>query len=228
MRRERLPGPAPMPMPSTHLLAHQRLLVSAIVGVIVAMAWPGVDSPLTRALLGWNVLIWVYLVWVGVTLMLADSGHIKRLALAQGESAPVVLAIVVVAVVMSLVAVIFELISAKAAGPTHMLPHAIFGFVTVLGSWLLLPMLFGLTYASAYYGAEPDCGLAFPGATLKFEPDHTDFLYFSFTIAVTAQTSDVGVTTRAMRRLVLGQSVLSFVFNTTILAFAINAAASFL
>ena len=53
------------------------------------------------------------------------------------------------------------------------------------------------------------------------------FLYFSFTIAVTAQTSDVGVTTRAMRRLVLGQSVLSFVFNTTILAFSINAVASF-
>ena len=97
----------------------------------------------------------------------------------------------------------------------------------MIGSWLLLPMLFGLTYASAYYGAEPDCGLAFPGATPKFEPDHTDFLYFSFTIAVTAQTSDVGVTSRAMRRLVLGQSVLSFVFNTTILAFAINAAASF-
>jgi uncharacterized membrane protein len=56
--------------------------------------------------------------------------------------------------------------------------------------------------------------------------DHTD-PNFSFTIAVTAQTSDVGVTSRAMRRLVLGQSVLSFVFNTTILAFAINAAASF-
>jgi uncharacterized membrane protein len=217
-----------MPTPTNHLLAHQRLLLSAIVGVVVAMAWPDVGSLLTRALLGWNVLIWVYLVWVGITLMLADSGHIKRLALAQAESAPVVLAIVVVAVVMSLVAVIFELISAKAAGPTHMLPHAIFGFVTVIGSWLLLPMLFGLTYASAYYGADPDCGLAFPGATLKFEPDHTDFLYFSFTIAVTAQTSDVGVTSRAMRRLVLGQSVLSFVFNTTILAFAINAAASFL
>ena len=61
----------------------------------------------------------------------------------------------------------------------------------------------------------------------SFEPDHTDFLYFSFTIAVTAQTSDVGVTTRPMRRLVLAQSVLSFVFNTTILAFSINAAASF-
>jgi uncharacterized membrane protein len=67
----------------------------------------------------------------------------------------------------------------------------------------------------------------FPGSEPGFEPDHTDFLYFSFTIAVTAQTSDVGVTTRAMRMLVLAQSILSFVFNTTILAFSVNAAASF-
>ena len=84
-----------------------------------------------------------------------------------------------------------------------------------------------LTYAATFYGPEPDRGLQFPGSNAKFEPGHTDFFYFSFTIAVTAQTSDVSVTTRKMRRLVLFQSVLSFVFNTTILAFAINAAAGF-
>ena len=108
-----------------------------------------------------------------------------------------------------------------------MLPHFIFAATTVIGSWLMLPTLFGLTYASEYYKREPDCGLAFPDSEAGFEPDHTDFLYFSFTIAVTAQTSDVGVTTRAMRKLVLFQSILSFVFNTTILAFTVNAAASF-
>ena len=73
----------------------------------------------------------------------------------------------------------------------------------------------------------PTAASPFPESPKGFEPDHTDFLYFSFTIAVTAQTSDVGVTTRSMRRLVLAQSLLSFVFNTTILAFSINAAASF-
>ena len=73
----------------------------------------------------------------------------------------------------------------------------------------------------------PTAASSFPKSPKGFEPDHTDFLYFSFTIAVTAQTSDVGVTTRAMRRLVLAQSLLSFLFNTTILAFSINAAASF-
>jgi uncharacterized membrane protein len=209
------------------MLAHQRLLICAAVGAVVGIAWPEVETWLGRVLLGWNVLVWLYLAWVGVVLLRADSGHIKRVALAQAESAAVVLTIVVGAAIASLVAVIFELVAAKAAGPHHLLVHLAFAFVTVLGSWLLLPMLFGLTYAASYYDREPDCGLAFPGANAKFEPDHSDFLYFSFTIAVTAQTSDVAVTTREMRRLVLFQSVLSFIFNTTILAFAINAAASF-
>jgi uncharacterized membrane protein len=213
--------------PPGHLLAHRRLLICAVIGAIVAALWPNVETLLARALLGWNVLIWIYLLWVAVTLLRADPGHMKRVALAQAENASIVLAIVVVAAVMSLVAVIFELISAKAAGAHHMLPHLAFGSVTLVGSWLLLPVLFALSYASAYYSERPDKGLAFPNAETNFEPDHTDFFYFSFTIAVTAQTSDVGVTTRTMRRLVLTQSVLSFVFNTTILAFSINAAAGF-
>ena len=205
----------------SHLMAHRRLVACALAGAIVGAVWagPGADSLVQRALIGWNVLVWLYLATVAVTLVRADSGHIKRLALAQGESAGIVLALVVIAAIVSLIVVVVELVAAKAAGPHHMLPHLVFAFVSVLGSWLLLPMLFGLSYASAYYGPEPDRGLAFPGAPAGFEPDHTDFLYFSFTIAVTAQTSDVGVTTRAMRRLVLTQSLLSFVFNTAILAF---------
>ncbi|MGZ5204381.1 MAG: DUF1345 domain-containing protein [Caldimonas sp.] len=212
---------------ASHMLAHVRLLVCAVAGVIAGAAWPDVETLVSRALIGWNVLVWVYLVWVAFALLRADPSHIKRLALAQAESAGIVLMIVVVAAVTSLVALVFELIAAKAAGPHHMLGHLVFAGITVVGSWLLLPMLFGLTYAAAYYGREPDAGLGFPGADVGFEPDHTDFLYFSFTVAVTAQTSDVAVTTRSMRRLVLVQSVLSFVFNTTILAFSINAAASF-
>ncbi len=115
-----------------------------------------------RRLVGWNAIAWLYLAGVAITLVRADSGHIKRLALAQAESAAVALAIVVVAAMMSLVALIVELLAAKAAGPQHMLPHLIFAFVSVVGSWLLLPMVFGLTYAAAYYGPEPDRGLVFP------------------------------------------------------------------
>ena len=207
------------------MLAHHRLLFCALAGAAVGAIWPDVQSLLSRALIGWNVLAWTYLAWVGVVLIRADSGHIKRVALAQAESAATVTTLVVFAAVMSMVAVVLELAAAKAAGPHHVFVHALFAFVTVFGCWLLLPMLFALTYAASYYARDPDNGLDFPGAKKGFEPEHTDFLYFSFTIAVTAQTSDVAVTTREMRRLVLFQSVVSFVFNTTILAFSINAAA---
>jgi uncharacterized membrane protein len=222
-------SPAVARAPVSHLMAHRRLVLCAAAGLVVAAVWqgPGADSLTQRTLIGWNVLVWLYLASVAFALLGADSGHIKRLALAQGESAPIVLGIVVIAAIASLVVVVIELVAAKAAGPHHMLPHLVFAFVSVVGSWLLLPMLFALSYASAYYGPEPDRGLAFPDPPPGFEPNHTDFLYFSFTIAVTAQTSDVGITTRAMRRLVLTQSLLSFVFNTTILAFSINAATSF-
>jgi uncharacterized membrane protein len=217
----------PLDSRPSHLITHGRLIGCAVVGALAAVAWPGLGSVLERALAGWNAFVWLYLITVAIVLVRADHGHIKRAALAQAESAGTVLAIVVSAAVIGLIAVVFELIAAKAAGPHHMVGHLVFGAVTVFGSWLLLPTLFALTYASAYYGPEPDGGLAFPDPPRNFEPDHTDFLYFSFTIAVTAQTSDVGVTTGRMRRLVLSQSVLSFVFNTTILAFSINAAASF-
>ena len=197
-----------------HMLAHRRLLICTAAGIAAGFVpWPGFETFWQRSLIGWNVLMWLYLAWVVIGVSRASKGHLRRLALAQAESASIVLAIVIVAAVVSMVAVVSEIKD-----------HTVFAFVTVAGSWLLLPTLFGLTYAATYYRREPDGGLEFPGAPPKYEPDHTDILYFAFTIAATAQTSDVSVTTREMRRLVLIQSVLSFVFNTTILAFSINAA----
>jgi uncharacterized membrane protein len=91
---------------------------------------------------------------------------------------------------------------------------------------LLVPTLFTLNYASLYHGGAQSGGLDFQDASEGFEPDYGDFLYFSFTIAVASQTADVAITNRTMRRLALTQALLSFVFNTTILAFTINMAAS--
>jgi uncharacterized membrane protein len=97
--------------------------------------------------------------------------------------------------------------------------------VTVTGSWLLLPVLFTLNYASLYFGDDTGTGLHFPkNDDAKFTPSYVDFAYFSFTIAVALQTADVSITTTRMRRFVLAQSVLSFVFNTAILAFLVNVA----
>jgi uncharacterized membrane protein len=43
---------------------------------------------------------------------------------------------------------------------------------------------------------------------------------------MTAQVSDVSVTDRKIRRIALAHGILSFVFNTTIIALAVNIASS--
>jgi uncharacterized membrane protein len=92
---------------------------------------------------------------------------------------------------------------------------------------MLVHTVFGLRYAHTFYG-DPDGpagpkshagGLEFPGDR---EPDYMDFAYFSFTIGMTFQVSDVVITSRDFRKLVLAHGMLSFGFNTVILALTLN------
>jgi len=202
------------------------MFMSLIVGVIVALCAITVQSLVTRALIGWNTTVWLFLVLIVVMMLRADHEKLRRNSIEQSEGAAVVLALVIVAAVASIVAIIVELSGAKQPGGHHEWSHVLFALATVAGAWLLLPTLFAMNYASLYYSTEHGNGLQFPSKDLTFKPDYADFLYFSFTIAVASQTADVSISTRAMRRLVLLQAVLSFVFNTTILAFTINIAAS--
>jgi uncharacterized membrane protein len=207
------------------LLRARKLMVASLaVGIATALAWPADPGPVTRGLIGWNVGVWLYLALVAHMMARADHGRIRRFAAAHAEGARVVLLVVVIAVIMSLAAIALELSAAKGGAGRTALPHVLFAMSTVAGSWVLVPTLFTLNYASLYY-LPGGHGLTFPGAAADFQPDYADFAYFAFTIAVAAQTSDVTVTTRPMRRLVLVQSVLSFAFNTTVLALAVNLAA---
>lgn len=109
-------------------------------------------------------------------------------------------------------------------GRPHLLLHYVFTASTILGSWCLLAVLFTFHYARIFYGSSSKLpALSFPDK--EQAPNYWDFLYFSVTIAVAAQTSDVQVMTRAMRKAVLAQSVLSFLFNVAILGLSINIAA---
>ena len=212
-----------------HVRAHVHLLLAAVVGIVAGLVWPDIHTTVGRWLLGWNIGTWIYLVWTAWLMTHSDQSDVKRIAQAQSESAGTVLGIVALAAVASFIAITAELSAVKAGGPRAALPHVLATLTTVVGSWLLVPTMFSLKYATVYHASTgEDGGLKFPDTGDGFEPDYLDFLYFSFTIAVASQTSDVLVTNRPMRRLVLLQSVLSFVFNTTILAFAINIAAGLL
>ena len=210
-----------------HLRVRPRLTIALAVGVVFAVASPAALGGVARGLIGWNVAVWLYLVLIATMMLRADHGTLRRTAVAHAEAASTVLAIVSVACVVSLLGSVMQLSAAKLPGASHALPHVAMAVITVVGSWLLLPMVFSLTYASLYYRSTHGHGLQFPGADeASFKPDYTDFMYFAFTIAVASQTADVSVSSQAMRRLVLVQSLLSFAFNTAILALTINIAAS--
>ena len=211
-------------------LRRPRLMSAIAAGAVVGLLMPAAWSPYTRALVGWNVGTWLFLALDAVMMRNADHTDLRRVVAANIEGAKAVLTAVVCAAFASLAAIVFQLAAAKTAGHGHALPHVALALATIAGSWLLVAVLFTLNYAGLYYqNAAPDgpgAGLLFPAdGAVPAKPDYVDFLYFSFTIAVASQTSDVAVTTRPMRKLVLLQSVLAFVFNTTLLALTINIAA---
>jgi uncharacterized membrane protein len=207
------------------------LTLAIALGVAVALLWPHSHPWLRRALIGWNVGVWTYLPSMMWMMMRADEHKVRRIAGKEDESAGLVLFTMVIGVVLSLYAIITELTRMDHVPADQVALRYAFTALTVIGSWLLVGVLFCFHYAHLYYRApEGRQPLRFPdegGEPGGFAPDYWDFLYFSFTIAVAVQTSDVSVTSRTMRKLVLGQSVLCFFFNLLILGLSINIAAGF-
>lgn len=204
----------------TQLRLRPRLLTAILVGSAMAAAWPGMMSLQTRLLVGWNLVVWIYLP-LALWMMLGRAGSVDIQSRAQRLNEGVVTMLVLAALgaLASMAAITLEL---QAARQQHDPRYVLLALTTVAGSWLLLPVEFGIAYASRYHsGGKAGHGLEFPGDD-EGPPDYGDFLYFSITVAATSQTSDVCVSSRAMRRLVLVQALLAFVFNTGVLALSIN------
>lgn len=201
-----------------------RLIVIFALGIAVAFSLPSDWYVVTRALTGWNVAVWLYLCLMAWLMTHANHARIRKIADQEDEGAVAVLIILSTAAALSLVAIVFELATAKALPFGSKMGHYAFTGLTILGSWLLVGVIFTVHYAHAYYRSAPNVrGLRFPGNEIN--PDYWDFLYFSFTIVAAAQTSDVIVTTRSMRKAVLAQTILSFLFNAAIIGMSINIAA---
>ena len=209
----------------TQLRLRPRLLAAILTGSLLAALWPGVLAWQTRALIGWNLTVWIYLPLIVWMMLTGDAvHHVQQRARRLAEGVPVVLLLAVLGALASLAAITLEL---QAAKQSHQPGYLLLVLATVCGSWLLLPVEFALAYASLYHRpGQTAPGLLFPGD--DGPPDYGDFLYFSITLAATAQTSDVGIGSRPMRRLVLVQTLLAFAFNTGVLALAINILAGLL
>jgi uncharacterized membrane protein len=205
-----------------------RLLLAIALGVAVAAFLPHAtaDQPVTRALLAWNAGTLLYLVLAGVMMARSNEESMQRRARREDEGRYVVLVLVVVAVVASLAAIGGQLVVVKDVHGWPRFLHIALAGLTVLTSWAFMHIVFALHYAHDFYGALTHgrhAGLEFPG---NEKPDYADFFYFAAIIGTSGQTADVSLTSRSMRRLGTVHCILSFFFNTIVLALTINIAAS--
>lgn len=208
--------------------ASRRLLVSATLGGGVAAGCRAVGLPLVEALLiGWCSFAFLSLLLSGLTLGL--HGDIPRPdeVARNDQSSTAMLVVVLLGCAASVTAIGALLLTSRDLSAGERWPHGLLAVVAILLSWLLIHVRFAFHYAHRDLETRPaskgHSALDFPGTP---QPDYLDYLYFSFVVGMTSQVSDVTVHTRAMRRLVLWHSLLSFGFNLLILALAVNTLAA--
>jgi uncharacterized membrane protein len=147
------------------------------------------------------------------TLRDGEAASIRRHA-AENDANRITLLIIT----STIAAVLLITIAAELTGPGE--PKASLIIATLGIAWLFANTLYALHYAHLFYGeGKGVAGLIFPDTKT---PDYWDFVYFAFTLAMTFQTSDVSINSRPIRRVVLAQCLVAFIFNIGILAFTIN------
>jgi uncharacterized membrane protein len=208
--------------------AHHRVACASIAATIAGISLHAVPLS-TSSLASYDTFAFVNLALIAITIASTTSRQIRSLARKQDAGRTIIFVVVVVAACAAVFAVAFLIHGGKSASGNRFTLHVLLAVATVVLSWLLMHTVFGLRYAHNFYGDSEErtarLGLEFPDES---EPDYRDFTYFSFVIGMTCQVSDVAVKSRAMRRLVLIHGVISFAFNTVILALTVNVVSTLL
>lgn len=207
------------------LNAFGRLGLSLACGVLLyLLLLHAIDAALPRLLTAWDVFCLCFLLLHWAVFLSTPPGRIREEARKQDEGRVAAFAIALMATLASLAAILLLLLDKE-----HAFRQVSFTLVVALGalllSWTVVHTIFALRYAHIFYSdhdgdsSRHTGGLDFPG---QEHPDFQDFAYFSFVIGMTFQVSDVAITVRRLRRLVLLHSLLSFGYNTILVALTIN------
>ena len=201
--------------------AHQRVLVSATIGVLVgfSLAW---FAPWQVAwLVGWDAAAAVMVdLGVGLRARLRRRGT-RAWATREDNSRTSAQFILVTASVVSLVGVGLDLAEARRLDqPAHALATGV-ALAAVALSWGVVHTVYALRYAHEYY-TDPVGGIDFK---TDVAPDYLDFAYVAFTVGMTFQVSDTDIQSRIVRRTVLRHALLAYLFGAVILAVMINVVA---
>jgi len=202
---------------------HPRIWIAAVIGGAIFFVLPAHWSLISRVLASWDcgVAVFLLLIYAWMTSLTAQQICLRHIE--EDSSAPFLLSIVTLAALLSLVAIVEPLATIRQVHGTERVAHFALATVTLINSWLLVPTIFTTYYADMFYSAdESDRPLRFPETDM---PVFWDFAYFSFTIAAACQTADVLTTRGSIRKVVIAHELISFLFNASILGFAINVTA---
>ena len=213
----------------TVIAGHARLFIALAIGIAGFVALPQGWAGRGRFILCWDIGAATYLVLIFWLFATTPVAGMQANAQAQEDGEWTLFWLVLAGVVASFAAIIGEFSSMKAAASAARDLKVALVAGTLLLSWLLSQVVFGLRYAHEFYSrsgeAEIDGGLEFPGET---RPDYFDFVYFAVVLGMTFQVSDVQITSRKLRRLALVHGLLGFMFNTVIIALTVNLASGLL
>lgn len=194
------------------------LLFGAVFLAVSLLAGWHLADPRIALLAGFDVAALVF--FASVTPLLSDDTvAMRRTSQANDANRPAMLAITVL---LSIV-ILFAIGTLIAGRKSLHWPGLALIVGTLALTWCFANTVFALHYAHLYYQKSPKGdrgGLEIPHAPA---PGYWDFVYFSFTLGMTFQTSDITVTGPHMRKVVLGHSMAAFLFNMGILAFTVNA-----
>lgn len=209
------------------IFIRRRLILSIVTGALLFLVLPPSIRLITRLLMCWDLTAAVYVVSAFVMVARSTVATCRERAASYDESDWVITVVVVGSAAASLGTIFSELAVIKSSNTTPWTSLLVTGATVVL-SWTFTHLVFALHYANIYYRSDEmgaPGGLEFPGTR---QPDYRDFIYYAFVIGCAAQTGDVNTTSTAMRQVTLIQGIISFVFNTAILALSINVGASLL
>jgi uncharacterized membrane protein len=185
-------------------------------GLAVMIPWLGAGRGTMAA---FDVAALVFLASMRSLFAHGEVDSMRRAARDNDANRALLLAITGATMIVILIAVAGEL---KGRNDAYAIALVI---ATLVLAWLFSNMVYALHYAHLFYSADAESddkdagGLEFPDCDV---PDYWDFLYFSATLGMTFQTSDVSIGARRIRRVVLGHCLAAFVFNLGVLAFTIN------
>ncbi len=206
---------------------HLKLWIAAVVGIILIFTLPSGWTWICRVLIGWNGAMFVIVPLTYIRMRSLDASQLRAKYREEDPTAPVILLVVVTGALLSVMAIIALLSTAKQVPSGQQWAHTVLATLTIVNSWTLVHTMFTIRYADMYYSVadgEPP-PLSFPQTA---EPLFWDFLYFSFTIGVACQTADVSTRHTDIRKTVTIHSVIAFIFNLAILGFALNVSAGLL